>query len=150
MRKLFYLFFSVLASISIEVEPLLIEFGKSGVNVTCVVNGTNLLGVSTIQLKRSESNVVSVTKFKIAWQDEALENKTGVTVKASINNTMTSFLRFEISKLAVRYLEVMESYQCVLSAVTASGEVKEYKSQSIVLNITGNQTQNHSLHNVFK
>uniref|UniRef100_K1QGR0 Uncharacterized protein n=1 Tax=Magallana gigas TaxID=29159 RepID=K1QGR0_MAGGI len=96
---------TVLASISIEVEPLLIEFGKSGVDISCVVNGTNLIGILHIQLKRSESYVVSVTKFRIAWQDKALENKTGITVNASINNTMTSYLRMEISKTAVRYPE---------------------------------------------
>lgn len=128
----------VLASVSIEVEPLLIVFRKSGVDIKCSVNGTNLIGISNIQLRRSEINVVSVTKFKIAWQDKALENKTGVTVNASINNAMTSYLHMEISKTAVRYPEDMGSYQCILSAVTASGEIKQYQSQLIVLNITGN------------
>lgn len=128
---------TVLAAISIEIEPLLIEFGKSGVNISCVVNGTNLIGISNIQLKRSELNVVSVTKFKTAWQDKALENKTGVTVNASINNIMTSYLRLEISKTVVRYPENMGPYQCILSAVTASGDIKRFHSQPIVLNITG-------------
>ncbi|XP_052711002.1 uncharacterized protein LOC128185450 [Crassostrea angulata] len=128
---------TVLASISIEVKPLLIEFGKSGVDVSCVVNGTNLIGITNILLKRSESYVVSVTKFRIAWQDKTLDNKTGVTVNASINNTMTSYLRLEISKTVVRYPEDMGTYQCILIAVTASGETKRYQSQSIVLNITG-------------
>lgn len=131
----------MLASISIEVEPLLVEIGKSGVDISCVVNGTNLIAIANIQLKRSERYVVSVTKFKIAWQDKALENKTGVTVNGSINNTMTSFLRLEISRTAVRFPEDMGSYQCILIAVTASGETKRYQSQSIVLNITGNQTK---------
>lgn len=128
---------TVLASISIELESSLIEIGKSGLNISCVVNGTNLIGITNIQLMRSESYVVSVTKFKIAWQDKALENKTGVTVNASINNTTTSYLRLEILKTAIRYAEDMGSYQCILSAVTASGEIKQYQSQSIMLNITG-------------
>uniref|UniRef100_A0A8W8J9D3 Ig-like domain-containing protein n=1 Tax=Magallana gigas TaxID=29159 RepID=A0A8W8J9D3_MAGGI len=128
---------TVLSSISIEVEPLLIEFGKSGVDISCVVNGTNLIGITNILLKRSESYVVSVTKFKIAWQDKALDNKTGVTVNASISNTMTSYLRLEISKTAVRFPEDVGSYQCILSAFTASGDIKQYRSQSVVLNITG-------------
>ena len=136
------------ASISIEVEPLLIEFGKSGVDISCVVNGTNLIGILNILLKRSESYVVSVTRFKIAWHDKALENKTGVTVNASISNTMTSYLRLEISITAVRYPEDMGSYQCILIAVTASGDIKQYQSQSIVLNITGKQNQNHFLDNM--
>ncbi|XP_052676644.1 uncharacterized protein LOC128158019 [Crassostrea angulata] len=128
---------TVLASISIKLEPSLIEFGKSGLDISCVVNDTNLIGTTHIYLKRSESYVVSVTIFKIAWQDKALENKTGVTVNGSINNTMTSYLRLEISKTVVRYREDMGSYQCILSAVTASHEIKRYQSQSIVLNITG-------------
>lgn len=140
--KLFENFFnfllSVLASISIEVEPSLIEFGKSGVSVSCVVNGTNLIGILSIQLKRSEINVVSVTKFKIAWQDKALESKRGVTVNASINTTKTSYLSLEISKSAVRYPEEMGSYQCNLNAVDADKEIKLYHSKSLVLNITGN------------
>eukprot|EP00105_Crassostrea_gigas_P023103 XP_011442834.1 PREDICTED: uncharacterized protein LOC105339121 [Crassostrea gigas] len=128
---------TVLASISIEIEPSLIELNKAGVNISCVVNGTNLIGIINIQLKRSESYVVSVTKFKIAWQDKALENKTGVTVNASINNPMTSYLRLEMSKKVVRYPDDMGSYQCSLRAVTTSGEIKGYHSQSIMLNITG-------------
>lgn len=131
----------MIAFISIEVEPLLIEFGKSGVDISCVVNDTNLIGITNILLKRSESYVVSVTEFKIAWQDKALENKTGVTVNASINIILTSYLRLEISRTAVRFPEDMGSYQCILIAVTASGELKQYQSQSIVLNITGNQTK---------
>lgn len=128
---------TALASISIELEPSLIEFGKTGLNISCVVNDTNLIGITNIQLKRSESYVVSVTEFKIAWQDTTLENQTGVTVNASINNTMPSYLRLEILKTAIRYPEDMGSYQCILIAVTASGEIKQYQSQSIVLNITG-------------
>lgn len=131
----------MLASISIEIKPSLIELNKTGVDISCFVNGTNLIGITNIQLKRSESSVVTVTKFKIAWQDKALENKTGVTVNGSINNTMTSYLRLEISKSAVRYREDMGSYQCILVAVTASAIIKQYQSQSIVLNITGNETQ---------
>lgn len=127
---------NALAFISIEVEPSLMDFGQSDVNISCVVNNTNLIGIIIIQLMRSEKNVVSVTKFKIAWQDEALENKTGVTAYASINNTMTSYLHLEISKAAVRYPGHMGSYQCLLIAVNASGEIERYLSQSIVLNIT--------------
>lgn len=128
---------TVLASISIELEPSLIEFGKSGLDISCVVKDTNLIRITIIQLMRSESSVVTVTKFKIAWQDKALENKTGVTVNASINNTTKSYLRLEISKTAIRYPEDMGSYRCILFAETASHEINGYQSQSIVLNITG-------------
>lgn len=133
----------MLASISIELEPSLIEFGKSDLDISCVVNDTNLelIGITNILLKRSQRYVVSVHKFTIAYQDEALENKTGVTVKASINITATSYLRLEILKTAIRYPEDMGSYQCILIAVNASNDINQYHSQSIMLNITGNQTQ---------
>uniref|UniRef100_K1QVC8 Ig-like domain-containing protein n=1 Tax=Magallana gigas TaxID=29159 RepID=K1QVC8_MAGGI len=122
---------TVLASISIEVEPLLIEFGKSGVDISCVVNDTNLIGITIIQLKRSESYVIAVTKFKKAWQDKALENKTGVTVNGSINNTMTSYLRLEISRTAVRYPEDVGTYQCILIA-SFWNRLQNYSPQQII------------------
>lgn len=53
--------------ILIEVEFLLIEFGKLGVDVSCVVNGINFIGILNILLKRFESYVVLVLKFKIVW-----------------------------------------------------------------------------------
>lgn len=123
------------------------DVDKSGVNISCVVNGTNLREISIIQLKRSESNVVSVTNVsnvttKLTWQDKALENKTGVTVNASITNIMTSYLGLEISKKEVRYTEDMGLYQCTLIAIATSGEIKRLHSKSIMLNITGNR--NHS------
>lgn len=119
-----------------EIEPSLIEFGKSGVNISFVVNGTYLLGISSIQLKRSESNVVSVTRYKVGWQDKELENTAQVTVNASISNVMSSYLHLEIPSSAVRYPEEMGSYQCILSVVNSNGGVDRCDSQSIMLNIT--------------
>lgn len=128
---------SVIGSISIKVEPALIEYGKSGVNISCIVNGTNIIAISSIQLKRSESNVVSVTKVASSfWQDKELEKKTGVTVNASISNVMSSYLHLEIPSLAVRYPKEMGSYQCILSFVNSDGGADQYYSQSIMLNIT--------------
>lgn len=128
---------SVIGSISIKVEPALIEYGKSGVNISCIVNGTNIISISSIQLKRSESNVVSVTKVTSSfWQDKKLEKKAGVTVNASISNVMSSYLHLEIPSSAVRYPEEMGSYQCILSVVNSNGGVDRCDSQSIMLNIT--------------
>ncbi|XP_052678454.1 uncharacterized protein LOC128159413 [Crassostrea angulata] len=128
---------TVIGSISIKVESALIEYGKSGVNISCIVNGTNIIGISSIQLKRSESNVVSVTKVASSfWQDKELEKKTGVTVNASISNVMSSYLHLEIPSSAVRYPEEMGSYQCILSVVNSNGGVDRCDSQSIMLNIT--------------
>lgn len=124
-----------------EIEPSLIEFGKSGVNISCVVNGTYLLGISSIQLKRSESNVVSVTRYKVGWQDKELENTAQVTVNASIRNVMSSYLHLEIPRSVVRYPKDMGYYQCIVSAVTTDGSTRRYNSKSIVLNITGKSIQ---------
>lgn len=132
-----YFVLSVLCSISIEVDPTLIEYGKSGVNIKCVANGTNIIGITSIQLKRSKSNVVSVSKYTVAWQDAELENKTEVTVNASISDGDASFLHLEIPGSVVRYPKDTGSYQCILSGVTASGIASIYTSQSIVLTITG-------------
>lgn len=120
----------------------MIEYRKSGVNISCLVNGTNLIGITSIQLKRSESNVVSVSKYTVAWQDKELENKTEVTVNASISDVNASFLHLEIPGSVVRNPKDTGSYQCILSCVTASGRASIYTSQSIVLNITG---KNYSL-----
>lgn len=49
----------------------------------------------------------------------------------------SSNLHLEIMDLVVRYPEDAGSYQCILIAVTASGEIKRYQSQSVVLNIKG-------------
>lgn len=128
---------TALGSISIKVEPALIEYGKSGVNISCIVNGTNITGISSIQLKRSESNVVSITKVaSSSWQDKELGKKPGVTVNASIRNVMASYLHLEIPGSAVRYPKDMGSYQCTLSFVNLDGGADQYDSQSIMLNIT--------------
>uniref|UniRef100_A0A8W8LW38 Ig-like domain-containing protein n=1 Tax=Magallana gigas TaxID=29159 RepID=A0A8W8LW38_MAGGI len=127
----------VLCSISIEVDSTLIEYGKSGVNIKCVANSTNLIGITSIQLRRSESNVVSVSKYTVVWQDKELENKTEVTVNASIRDVSASFLHLEIPGSVDRYPKDTGSYQCILSGVTASVGASIYTSQSIVLNITG-------------
>lgn len=137
-----YFVLSVLCSISIEVDPTLIEYGKSGVNIKCVATGTNLIGITSIQLKRSESNVVSVSEYKVAWQDKELENKTEVTLNASISDVNAAFLHLEIPGSVVRYPKDTGSYQCILSCVTAGGGASIYTSQSIVLTITG---KNYSL-----
>lgn len=111
---------TVLCSISIEVDSTLIEYGKSGVNIKCVANSTNLIGITSIQLRRSESNVVSVSKYTVVWQDKELENKTEVTVNASIRDVSASFLHLEIPGSVDRYPKDTGSYQCILSGVTAS------------------------------
>lgn len=98
-------FISGLGSISIDVEPLMVAFGKSDIDIRCIVDGSSLSTVLSIQLNRSNKAIVIVTRNRVVWEDEALENKTGVTVNASISNAMSSYLHLEILKTVVRYPE---------------------------------------------
>lgn len=122
-------------SISIEVEPSDVVIGKSDIDIRCTVDGSNLSTVLSIQLNRSSKAIVIVTRNRVFWEDEALENKTGVTVNASISNSMSSYLHFEILKTVVRYPEDFGSYQCFLTARDLiEGLVKDH---SLIVNITG-------------
>lgn len=128
-------FISGLGSISIYVEPLMVTIGKSNIDIGCIVDGSSLSTVLSIQLNRSNKAIVIVTRNRVVWEDEALENKTGVTVNASISNAMSSYLHLEILKTVVRYPEDMGSYQCSLLAIDSRyGLVKDH---SLVENITG-------------
>lgn len=128
-------FISGLGSISIYVEPLMVAIGKSNIDIRCIVDVTNLYKVVSIKLIRSNTSVVTVAKNGVVWNDAALENKTGVTVNASVSNVMSSYLHLEILKTVVRYPEDMGSYQCSLLALDSHyGLVKDH---SLVENITG-------------
>lgn len=99
------------------------------------MNGTNLNRVIRIQLKRSNTTVIDITKFGFTMQDAALENKIGATVNASISNVMASYLHLEISRTVVRYPEDMGLYQCCLTALDSINGLVKYYSQ--IVNITG-------------
>lgn len=99
------------------------------------MNGTNLNSVITIQLKRSNTTVMEITKHGFTMQDAALENKIGASVNASISNVMASYLHLEISRTVVRYPEDMGSYQCYLTALDSINGLVKYYSQ--IVNITG-------------
>lgn len=109
--------------------------GKSNIDIRCIVDGSNLSSVLSIQLNRSNKAIVIVTRNRVVWEDEALENKTGITVNASISNAMSSYLHLEILKTAVRYPEDFGSYQCSLLAINSLEGLK--KVHSLTVNITG-------------
>lgn len=109
--------------------------GKSDIDIRCVVDGTNLKKVLSIQLIRSNKTVMEITRHGITKQDEALENKIGATVNTSISNVMASYLHLEISRTEVRYPEDMGSYHCCLTALDSIGGLVKYYSQ--IVNITG-------------
>ncbi|XP_052678446.1 uncharacterized protein LOC128159404 [Crassostrea angulata] len=129
------LFKEAFGSISIKVEPLVVKIDKSDIDIRCMVDGTTLTSILSIQLIRSNTTVVTVTKNRVAWEDAALENKTGVTVNASITNVMSSYLHLEILKTVVRYPDSFGSYQCSLLALDSLGGLVNY--HSLIVNITG-------------
>uniref|UniRef100_A0A8W8LZY7 Ig-like domain-containing protein n=1 Tax=Magallana gigas TaxID=29159 RepID=A0A8W8LZY7_MAGGI len=121
--------------ISIKVESPVLKINKSDIDIRCIVDGTNLSKVISIQLNRSSIRVVAVRQNSVVW-DAALENKTGVTVNASVSNDTSSlYLNLEISKTVVRYPEDFGSYQCSLLAVDSLGGV--VSDHSLIVNITG-------------
>lgn len=131
---------SGLGSISIKVEPLVVKFDNSDIDIRCIVDGTTLTHILSIQLIRSNTTgsntpVVTVTQKRVELEDAALENTTGVTVNASVSNVMSSYLHLEIPKTVVRYPEDMGSYQCSLLALDSLGGLVEY--HSLIVNITG-------------
>lgn len=113
----------------------MVEIGKSAIDIRCIVDGTNLSKVYSIQLIRSNTRVVTVSKTGVVWSDAALENTSGVTVNASVSNVMSSYLHLKILKTEVRYPEDFGSYQCFLAAKDShSGLVNDH---SLIVNITG-------------
>lgn len=121
--------------ISIEVETPVVKIDKSDIDIRCIVDGTNLSEVYNIKLIRSNTTVVTVSEKGVAWRDAALENKTGVTVNASISNAMSPYLHLEIQKTVVRYPGDFGSYQCCLVAIDSLGGL--VNNQSLIVNITG-------------
>lgn len=113
----------------------MVAIGKSNIDIGCTVDGSNLSTVLSIQLNRSNKAIVIVTRNRVVWEDEALENKTGVTVNASISNAMPSYLHLEILKTVVRYPEDMGSYQCSLLALGPHYGLEQY--HSLIVSITG-------------
>lgn len=107
--------------------------GKSDIDIKCFMNTTNLQEVYSIQLARSNKTVVLITKKGVFLTDSTLENKTGVTINASVSNAISSYLHLEISKTAVRYQKDMGSYQCFITAQHSRDGYNNYSSQIVEL-----------------
>ncbi|XP_052678448.1 uncharacterized protein LOC128159406 [Crassostrea angulata] len=120
-------------SISIKVEPLVVKIGKSDIDVRCIVDGTTLKRIFSMQLIRSNKVIVIIKKPEVTWVDTALGNTTGVKINASISNNTSSYLHLKISKTVVRYPEDMGSYQCSVYA-EGKGFVTSF---SKTVNLTG-------------
>lgn len=129
-------FYSGHGSVSIEIEPSVVVIGKSDIDIWCIVDGTNLKRIYAIQLERSNNTVVTISRDGGIWKEAALENKTGVTVNASISILeSSSYLHLEISKTMVRYPEDMGSYQCFLFAFDLNNRFQ--KDYSPIMDLKG-------------
>lgn len=123
------------AIISIQVPENIIEYGNTDINILCIVNGTSLKGAGSIQMKRSDKDIVSVTQFGTFWQDKNLEVRS--KMNATIVNVRSSFLYLKIHACNVTQTDEA-TYFCDLSAIKEEdlSQVLE-RSEKISLNITG-------------
>lgn len=109
--------------------------GETDIYIRCKVDGNNLKNIFAIQLERSNKTVVTISRDGGIWKESALENKTGVTVNASISIVTSSYLHLEISKKMVNYPEDMGSYQCLLFAFDLNKTFQTDYSQ--IMDLTG-------------
>lgn len=125
------------ATISIEVTDDVINSGKTDIDILCNVNGTSLKSIESIQLKKSNSNIVSITQFGLYWQDENLRTRT--KVNATIENVNLSYLHW---KTFARHVERRDeaTYLCLLLAIKEDFSIILQKSDQISINITGTVT----------
>ncbi|XP_052676631.1 uncharacterized protein LOC128158001 isoform X2 [Crassostrea angulata] len=122
------------ATISIRVTDNVIIYGKTNFDILCIVNGTSLKSIDGIQLKKSNTSIVSISYFGIIWQDKVLETRS--KINASIENVQSSYLHLTILACNVERGDDA-IYFCDLRATRE--DITPYKSRSeqISLNITG-------------
>lgn len=122
------------ATISIRVPSNVIKYGTTDIDILCIVNGTSLKSTDSIQLKRSNKSIVSITKYGMGWQDKILETRSNIN--ASIENVQLSYLHLTI--LACNVERTDEAiYFCDISATREDFTPYQPKSAEISLNITG-------------
>lgn len=122
------------ATISIQVQDNVFKYGTTDIDIRCIVNGTLLNRTESIQLKRSNENIVSITQYGTFWQDKALQNRG--KINASIKNVHSSCLNLKICACNVTQTDVA-TYVCHLSAIKEDFSQILSKSEDISLNITG-------------
>lgn len=122
------------ANISIQVTHNVIKYGKTDIDILCIVNGTSLKKTDGIQLKKSNTSIVSISKFGIFWQDKILETRS--KINASIENVQLSYLHLAIFACNVERTDEA-IYFCDISATREDFTSHQPKSAEIYLNITG-------------
>lgn len=121
------------AAISIQVTDNFIKYGKPDIDISCIVNGTSLKSIESIQLKKSNTKIVSSTQGFIYWQDENL--KTRSKAFATIENVNPSYLHLKILARDVERTDEA-TYMCVLFASKEDFTIILQKSDEIALNST--------------
>nr|XP_034306595.1 uncharacterized protein LOC117682650 [Crassostrea gigas] len=122
------------ATISIQVTDRVIIYGKTDIDILCIVNGTSLESTDGIQLKKSNTNTVSISEFGTIWQDKILETRS--QINASIKNVQLSYLRLTILACNVERTDEA-TYSCDLTATKEDFSNYYSNSTETSLNITG-------------
>lgn len=127
------------ANISIQVTDSVIIYGKTDIDILCIVNGTSLKSTDVIQLKKSNTSIVSKSDFGTFWQDKILENRSKLT--ADIKKVQSSYLHLTIFACDVERTDEA-IYFCYLSATTEDFTPHQSESEQISLIITGSADGN--------
>ena len=118
---------------------MFIQRGKTDIEISCVVNCSNLT-TTGIQLMRSNESIVSLSSQRgIRWQDLELKNRSEANSKATCSDNDFTDLNMKIPSSMVNPLKDMGPYFCHVSALAANGGLIIKDSQIVMLNMTGNQ-----------
>lgn len=112
----------------------MIDYGRTDIDIICRVNGTSIESIDIIQLKRSDTNIVSISGADVSWQDAKLETRS--TADGSIRDVISSFLNLKIMACDVNQTIDERSYHCTLIA-KRNGDLLDEDSNKVNLNITG-------------
>lgn len=122
------------AAISIQATDNVIKYGKTDIDILWFLNGTSLKSTDGIQLKKFNTNIVSVSQHGIYWQDKNLQTRSKINATIEIVNP--SYLHLKIFACIVERTDEA-TYFCDISATTADFSVYKQSSDEIFMNITG-------------
>lgn len=122
------------ATLSIKVTDKVIKYGKTDIDILCNVNGTSLKSIGSIQLKKSNTNIVLISDSGIFWQDKILGTRS--KRNASIENVQFSYLHLKIVACNVERIDEA-TYFCDLFAIEEDFSLSLLSSSEIYMNITG-------------
>lgn len=112
----------------------MIDYGRTDIDIICRVNRTSIESINIIQLKRSDTNIVSISGDNVSWQDANLETRS--KANGSITDVISSFLHLKIMACDVNQTIDGRSYHCALNA-NRNRESFDQDSNEVNLNITG-------------